>query len=168
MNQIYHTWIYLLNHSPSSILIHPPLPQSGLVSTGIMFAFSYMCTHFLHHIHPPTLLPHSPIPLLSHWCQPPIPRRTCSALLSSDFVEEKREKIKWKTWRFSLFEIKVAMQAVSLGYFHVYMYYNPNWFIKLYAWIALHQGGLLCFSYIKHFLPESCSILLFFTAVITI
>jgi hypothetical protein len=29
-----------------------------------------------------------------------------------------------------LFEIKIATQGVSLWYFHVCMYYNPNWFIS--------------------------------------
>jgi hypothetical protein len=42
----------------------------------------------------------------------------------------RRKKIKQKTWHFSLFEIKVAIQGVSLWYFHVYMYYNPNCFIS--------------------------------------
>jgi hypothetical protein len=32
------------------------------VSTGIIFAFTYMCTHYLHHIHPPTLSPSPPPP----------------------------------------------------------------------------------------------------------
>jgi hypothetical protein len=32
-----------------------------------------------------------------------------------------------KKWHFCLF--KIAIQEVSLWYFHVYMYYNPNWFI---------------------------------------
>jgi hypothetical protein len=87
-----------------------------------------MRTRFLHHIHPPTPLPHH-LPSF-HWCQPSPLGRTCSILLFSDFVEEKREKIKRKTWHFSLFEIKVATQGDSLWYFHVYMYYNPNWFVS--------------------------------------
>jgi hypothetical protein len=29
-----------------------------------------------------------------------------------------------------LFEVKVVTQGVSLWYFHVYMYYNPNWFVS--------------------------------------
>jgi hypothetical protein len=29
-----------------------------------------------------------------------------------------------------LFEIKVVTQEVSLFYFHVYMYCNPNWFLS--------------------------------------
>jgi hypothetical protein len=41
---------------------HPPI--LGLVS-GIIFAFTYMCKHFLHHIHPPTPFPTTfPLPLV--------------------------------------------------------------------------------------------------------
>jgi hypothetical protein len=40
--------------------------------------------------------PFSPSPPLSHGCQPSSLGRTCSALLFSDFVEEKREEIKKK------------------------------------------------------------------------
>jgi hypothetical protein len=38
-----------------------------MVSTGINFAFTYMCTHFLHHLHSPT--PFLP-PTSSYWYQP--------------------------------------------------------------------------------------------------
>jgi hypothetical protein len=80
-----------------------------------------MYTHFLHCIHPPT-------PFTRHLSTPPGASppptlgRTCSALLFTNFVEEEREKIKWKIWHFSLFEIKVATQEVSVWYFHLYMY----------------------------------------------
>jgi hypothetical protein len=58
-----------------------------MVSTGIIFAFIYMCIYFLYCIHPPTLFPH-------HWYQHPLPCKTCSILLFSNFVEEKRKKRK--------------------------------------------------------------------------
>jgi hypothetical protein len=67
----------------------------------------------------------SPPPLPSYWYQPPPLDRIRSTLLFTDFVEEKQ-----KTQHFCLFEIKVATQGVSLWYFHVYMYHNPNWFIS--------------------------------------
>jgi hypothetical protein len=51
MYQIYHTWIYTLHCFPLSSA--PPFP--GTVSTGIIFTFTYMCTQYLHHIHPLTL-----------------------------------------------------------------------------------------------------------------
>jgi hypothetical protein len=82
---IYHTWIHLLNHSPSS-----PFPEiPGVVSIGIIFAFIYMCTYFLHSIHPTTLFPNTFF--LSLVPAPPLVR-TCSTFLFSDFVKEKREK----------------------------------------------------------------------------
>jgi hypothetical protein len=50
--------------------------------------------------------------------------------LFSDFVEEKREKIKRETWHFCLCEIKVAIQEVLFWYFHVCMFYTPHCFIS--------------------------------------
>jgi hypothetical protein len=58
----------------------PPYPILGTVSTGIIFAFTYMCIHYSHCIHPPTLF----LPNTYHRC------RTCSTLFFSDFVPEKR------------------------------------------------------------------------------
>jgi hypothetical protein len=55
MYQIYHTWIY-----PSTALFHPPPLIPGIVSTGIIFAFTYMCIHYLHCIYPP-------IPIYYKW-----------------------------------------------------------------------------------------------------
>jgi hypothetical protein len=60
MYQIYHTWIHPLHRSP--LLPSPPIP--GTVSTGIIFAFTDMCTCFLHHSHPPFPTT-SPLPLMS-------------------------------------------------------------------------------------------------------
>jgi hypothetical protein len=51
--QIYHSLIHLPHHSPLS----PPPPIPGTVSTGLIFPFTYMCTQYLHHIHPPTPFP---------------------------------------------------------------------------------------------------------------
>jgi hypothetical protein len=77
----------ILEISPSTVLLYPyPPPIPGIVSTDIIFAFTYMCPHFLHHIHPPTSFPHHPH---SHWCQPSALGRSCSVYLFSDFVEEK-------------------------------------------------------------------------------
>jgi hypothetical protein len=41
-------------------LLHSPPPISGTVSTSIIFAFTYICTHYLHCTHPPTLFPTPP------------------------------------------------------------------------------------------------------------
>jgi hypothetical protein len=53
--EIYHTWIHLFHHSPLSSS-PPPIPDSFNRSH---FPITYMCTQYLHHIHPPT-----PFPLL--------------------------------------------------------------------------------------------------------
>jgi hypothetical protein len=60
-----------------------------MVSAGIIFALTYMCTQFLSYMHPPALFPHHLSLLLV-----PLPNlgRTCFSLLFSDFVEEKRKK----------------------------------------------------------------------------
>jgi hypothetical protein len=77
---------YIILESPNSTsLSHSPSPDPGTVSKGIMFAFTYMCLHCLHHIHPPTPFPTTS--LLSP--VPTSPGRTCSAFLFYDFVEEK-------------------------------------------------------------------------------
>jgi hypothetical protein len=55
MCQIYHTWIHPLYCSSPSPLLPPLIPET--VSTGIIFAFTYMCVHCLHNIHPPTPFP---------------------------------------------------------------------------------------------------------------
>jgi hypothetical protein len=110
IHQIYHSWIHPLHHSPLS----PPLPV--IVSTGLIFTFTHMCTWNLHHIHPPTPFPHHfPPPMGTQ-----SPDRTCSALLFSNFVKEEK-------WHFCLF--KMATLGVSVWYFRVYMYYSPIWLI---------------------------------------
>jgi hypothetical protein len=80
-----------MNSSPLLLSFIPPCPISGVVATGIISAFTYMGTHFLHHIHPP-------IPIPQHLLSPTTPDlpsgKICSSLLFSDFVEEKGERIK--------------------------------------------------------------------------
>jgi hypothetical protein len=55
--QIYHTWIHSLHHSSLS----PPLIPE-IVSKGIMFPFTCMCTQYLHPVHPPIPFPHVALP----------------------------------------------------------------------------------------------------------
>jgi hypothetical protein len=76
MYQIYHIWIHPLYHSPLSY--HSPIP--GIVSTGIIFAFTYMYTHFLDHIYLPTPCPHHLLLLTGTNPLPPS-GRTSSILL---------------------------------------------------------------------------------------
>jgi hypothetical protein len=80
-----YIYYFILEFTPSTILHHPPSPAvPGIVSTDIVFAFPYICTQYLHNIHPP--LP------FSHLLSPPTgttlppPNRTCSALLFYNFV----------------------------------------------------------------------------------
>jgi hypothetical protein len=46
------TWIHL-----STLSFILPFLIPGVVSTGIIFAFTYMCTQYLHCIHPPIPFP---------------------------------------------------------------------------------------------------------------
>jgi hypothetical protein len=109
----------------------------------------------LYHIHPSTSFP--PIsPLLL----PSTLGRTCSALLLSNFVEEKRK------WHFCLF--KIGTQGVSLWHFHVFMYCSPNWFISIF----LHSPLVLFlwwFLLVEKFYINSCikSISTLFSALIS-
>jgi hypothetical protein len=109
----------IVEFTPSIILLYPLFPHSShkIRSTDLIFPFTYMCTQYLHHIHPPTPLPHilSPPTGTNHW------DRTCSALLFSNFIKEKK-------WHLCL--LKIDIQGVSLWHFPVYMYYNPNLFIS--------------------------------------
>jgi hypothetical protein len=55
-----------LNSSLRSSFISPPsIP--GTVSTGLISPFTYTCTRYLYHIHPPTPFPHIPL----HGTNPP-------------------------------------------------------------------------------------------------
>jgi hypothetical protein len=77
----------LFEFTISIILLYPHLPIPGIVSTGLIFPLIYMCTQYLHHIHPPTLFLHLlPFPLV-----PTFPSRACSTLLFSDFVKGKKK-----------------------------------------------------------------------------
>jgi hypothetical protein len=78
--------------TPSTALRSPLIP--GTISAGIIFAFSYMYTHyfsvFIFLPLFPTRSPTLPCP------------RTCSVLLFSHFVEEKKIKDKKKNMMFLL------------------------------------------------------------------
>jgi hypothetical protein len=60
----------------------PHLPIIEIVSTGIIFPFTYMCTQYLHHIHLSSPFFHFlPLPLVLTSSG-----RTCSSFLVSHFV----------------------------------------------------------------------------------
>jgi hypothetical protein len=114
--QVYHTEFTPSNHSPLSF--PPTIP--GIVLISLIFPFTCMCTQYLHHIHPLWPYPHLlPLPLVPS-PNPTLADKTCSVLLFSDFVKEKKMK----------FLFKKATQGVFLWHLHVYMYYNPNWFVS--------------------------------------
>jgi hypothetical protein len=83
-------WIKYIIFEFTSALFHSPSPITRTVSTGIIFAFIYMCIHYLGHLplphHPPT---HTP-------------GRACSSLLFSNFVREKNIKDNKKNMAFLL------------------------------------------------------------------
>jgi hypothetical protein len=83
------TKLSYLNSPPQSFSFISPPPIPGIVLTDLVFPFTYMCTQYLHYIHPPTPFPHilSSLPLV------PTPTdRTCSAYLFSNFVKKKERK----------------------------------------------------------------------------
>jgi hypothetical protein len=61
----------------------PLSPIPGILSMGIILAFTYMCTQYVHHIYPPTPF---------FWYQSPPAGRTCYSLLLSDFAKEKEKR----------------------------------------------------------------------------
>jgi hypothetical protein len=54
----------ILESTSSNILLYLPSSIHGIVSTGFIFAFTYICTQYFHHIHPPIPFPHLlPLPM---------------------------------------------------------------------------------------------------------
>jgi hypothetical protein len=93
---------------PLSFISPPCIP--GIVSTGNTF-------HLLTCVH-------SNCTLL-HLSPPPSPPTGTNSPKQDLF----HPPALWKTiWHFCLF--KIAIQGDSLWHFHVYMYYNMNWFIS--------------------------------------
>jgi hypothetical protein len=94
-----------------------------MASTGIIFAFIYMCTHYLHHIHAPT------------------PFTTTSQDLFFPSVLQfcRRKKGKKKKWHFWSLKIKIGSFLVTLPC--IYVLYH-NWFISIF-----HCSTLVSFLY---------------------
>jgi hypothetical protein len=64
-NQCFH--FFLNYYAGWAIFLYlPPIP--GIVSAGLIFPFTNICTQYLHQIHPPEPFPHN---LPSPWYQPP-------------------------------------------------------------------------------------------------
>jgi hypothetical protein len=49
-----HYFIFEFTPCIAHLYLPPPPQITGLVSTGIIFALTCMCTHVLHHVHPST------------------------------------------------------------------------------------------------------------------
>jgi hypothetical protein len=97
-------------------------PSLSFIPSSLHSWNSFSMSHFSISIHEYIVFPlHSPSYTLSlylppsHWYQ--LPNRTYFTFLF--FIFRKSH--------FCLF--KIPIQGVSLWYFHVYMYYNLNWFI---------------------------------------
>jgi hypothetical protein len=89
--------IYYINSPPQPFSFIPtPTLISTVVSTGIIFAFTCMCTHFI--------APYSPSYPFAQYlpCSQPssMGSTCCSTLLLSDFVGEKKRKDKMKNMTF--------------------------------------------------------------------
>jgi hypothetical protein len=92
MYQMFCSWIHPLHHSPPSS--SSPIPRT--VSTSITFPFTYMCTQYLHHIHPPSPFPHL-LPL-SHWYKPSRQDLLWPPVLK--FCIRKEKEVKLTFWLF--------------------------------------------------------------------
>jgi hypothetical protein len=77
-------WHIIVEITPFIILLYPSSPIPVIVSTGLIFPFTYMYTQYLHHIHLPTPSPH----ILSHPTGTNSTERTCYTLLFSVFVKK--------------------------------------------------------------------------------
>jgi hypothetical protein len=95
----------ILEFIPSIILLYLFFPILGIVSTGLIFPFSYMSTQYLHHIHPPYIHP---------------PPTITSTLDWTPFLKNKRA---------FLFVQDIYIGCFIVTFPYIYIYYNPNWFI---------------------------------------
>jgi hypothetical protein len=80
MYQILMYQILIFEFTPSKLFFIHPLPIPGIVSTGIIFAFTYTCIHFVYRIHPPA--PFSYYLLSPDWYNTPPQARPVPPLCS--------------------------------------------------------------------------------------
>jgi hypothetical protein len=109
--------ISYFNHPLHYFPLLPPPPIPGTVSTGLIFLFTYMYTQYLHRINPPAPFPHFLLPPTGT----NLPRQD---LFCPPVLQFCKRNIKITCL------YKISTQGVSSLYFHVYMYYSPNWFIS--------------------------------------
>jgi hypothetical protein len=110
----YNTWNITYSNSPRPprTLLCPPLPIPGMVSTGLIFPFTSMCTQYLHHSHPPTPFPHLlPLCTDNHPSPPTHPGRTCSVLRETfAWHETHRQPYSRELYFFIFFKVTVFVQ----------------------------------------------------------
>jgi hypothetical protein len=90
----------LVEFNPSIILLYPTSPVPGIVSTGLTFPITYMCTQHFYHIHPPPSPPTGPHHL----------DRTCFAFLFC-FCKKKKKKgiFVCLRWLYMVFHCDISM-----------------------------------------------------------
>jgi hypothetical protein len=117
--------ISYMNSPPQPFFFIPLSPDSWNSFSRYHFLHLLTCVHILlYHIHPPSPFPHTSLLLLVPDLQPWWYLFYPSILW---FCRRKKRTDKTKNMTFWLM-IKVAKQGVSLWYFLVCMYHNPNWF----------------------------------------
>jgi hypothetical protein len=135
-----------LNYSPPPPFSFIPPPHiPGIVSTEIIFPFTYMCTQYLYHIHP------SP----SYWYQSLA--QAGPALPSWALILYKK---KWKKWHFCFFKLAytgIFLVALPCIYIIAQFVTSPLFFFFL-PWSLFYGGfsqfkilySFLCREYINH------------------
>jgi hypothetical protein len=106
-----------LNSLPLSFFFISPPPIPGVVSTGLIFPFTYMSTQYLQHIHP-----HTPFPYI---LSPPTGTKLQTGLVLPSVLNFCKKN-----------DICVCLGCYTRCFtvtFHVYMYYNLNWFVPFFS-----------------------------------
>jgi hypothetical protein len=134
-----------LNSPPLSLSFIPIPPIPGIISTGLIFSFSYLRTQFFHHTHPCSAFPYVLPPLTGTNLQ------TGPILLYSPLLLKR-----------DIVLFKITIHGGSLWHFNEYVYYSMNWFIPS-IFLLLHYSpsmmistslkilySFLCRKYINH------------------
>jgi hypothetical protein len=115
MYQIYYTWIH-----PSLILLYAPPPIPGILSRDIDFVFTFMCTYFLHCIHPSTAFP-CQLPLLID-TNPSSPKRPVLPFCSPIFRRKNDILLVWNKSIYTGSFLVICTADEPLGGYSTYVY----------------------------------------------
>jgi hypothetical protein len=96
-------------------------PILGILSTGTIFLFTFLCIQYLHNIHYFTPFLHliPPPPKINLPQAGPVP-------ISCSWVLQKKQK------EIAFLLVYDSYTGSFLWYFHVYVYYSLMWFISLF------------------------------------